>query len=177
MAIVLVGVPDGARRYRPVPERLARFVGRGPVNLKPPDPCASLIIAAALEAADEAAQIERAGDGNATGDHGAWARTDSKRKGTCAGRETVAASRACPRAGAEIAPAPVRVDRGGRRRWRNPHVGGECRRRPQARRDQHPAPEKQLSHLHPPILGASYRPMPALAVTFRSRRKGKWLRV
>src|SRR5262249_34930438 len=108
-------------------ESLTRLVDRGAVALEADHPRPELPIAAELAAADETRQVEAVGNGGA----------ETVEVLACAGRP--------PRAGADIAATPGVVDRWGRRRirrcWHRP-FGSECRRRPQAQRDERYASEK-----------------------------------
>jgi len=61
--------------------RLALFVGRGSVDFHAPDPCADLIVAAALEAADEAGEVEGVGNVASSRDSGRERCGDPKRAG------------------------------------------------------------------------------------------------
>src|SRR5215831_15414825 len=126
-------------------EILALLVGRGAVAFEANDPHADLIVAAALEAADEAGQVEVACDAGSSRNRGQ--RGDPTRLGGQEGvpsRGMLAASARVTRACTDIAAAPG-VDRSRRRRWcicRHPPIGSESRRRRQAQRDQRYASEK-----------------------------------
>src|SRR5215475_9514641 len=137
-------------------EILAFLVVRLAVAFEANDPHAGLIVAASLEAADEAGQVEVACDAGSSRNRGYYSPSGDPQRCRCgdaqpaAGQDRVpnramgAPSARVTRVRADIAAAPG-VDRSRRRRWcicRHPPIGSECRRRRQAQRDQRYASEK-----------------------------------
>src|SRR5262249_48862785 len=137
-------------------EILAFLVGRGAVDFDTEDPHPDLIVAAALEATDEAGEVKVACDAGSSRNRRQYRCGSSQAAAgqeRVAGRGMRAASARVTRACTDIAAGPG-VDRSRRRRWRicrHPPIGSECRRRRQAQRDQRYASEKQLFHVNPPI--------------------------
>src|SRR5262249_46620614 len=128
-------------------EILAFLVGRLAVAFEANDPHAGLIVAAALEAADEAGEVEVASNAGSSRNRSQYRCGNPQ---AAAGQERVAnrgmgaPSARVTRVRTDIAAAPG-VDRSRRRRWcicRHPPIGSECRRRRQAQRDQRYASEK-----------------------------------
>src|SRR5262249_44281765 len=135
------GAADAGERPEARFEILALFVGRGAVALEADDPLADLIVAAALEAADEAGEAEVACNaGSSRGpEQFRWGAPQWAAGNDGVGNRAMSApSGPITRARANIAATPG-VDRNGRRRWcrsRRCEFGSHCRRRSQAQRDQ-----------------------------------------
>src|SRR5262249_19514098 len=133
-------------------EILAFLVGRLAVAFEANDPRADLIVAAALEAADEAGEVEvacNAGSSRNRGQRGdshpaGWSGGSSQSWYGCSVRSS------CPRSRRYSSRSRCRQEP--RRRWcicRHRPIGGESRRRRQAQRDQRYASEKSFFMLTP----------------------------
>src|SRR5262245_40621731 len=138
-----VGPAVAEERHEAHFEILALFVGRHAVAFEANDPHAHLIVAAALEAADEAGQVEIACNAGPNRNRGYYSPSGEPQRCRCgaqrvAGQDGVrnrglrAASGRRARVRTGIAAAPG-VDRNRRRRWcigRRCPIGSECCRRP-----------------------------------------------
>src|SRR6516165_267587 len=142
-----VGPVRGDERHEAGLEVLALFVGRHAVAFEAKDPLADLIVAAALEAADEAGEVEVASNAGSSRSGEQYGCGSPQRASGLEGvpdRGLCAPSGRIPRVCTGVAAGPS-VDRNRRRRWcicRHRPFGSECRRHPQAQRKQRYASEK-----------------------------------